>query len=150
MKKRYGQGIIITKKWNLNFANYFTLLEIFKMSCLLECMCQKNRGYETRLSVNILVLLRQINTDHMFNLIESQCYDHQYTFLSRFFAWEPLIWNVLNAFINSLVKVIYIYIVLYVIRNLWIFPKSGKSVVFVSCFRDFSGQMKLKMISRKK
>ena len=125
------------------------MLEIFKMSCLLECMCQKDREHETRLSVNILVLLRQINTYHAFNLIESQCYDHQYTLLSSFFAWEPLILNVLNAFINSLVKVIYIYIVLYVIRNLWILPKSGKSVVFVSCFRDFSGQMKLKMISRK-
>ena len=67
------------------------MLEIFKMSCLLECMCQKDRKHETRLSVNILVLLRQINTDHVLNLIESQCYDHQYTFLSSFFAWEPLI-----------------------------------------------------------
>ena len=65
------------------------MLEIFKMSCLLECMCQKDRKHETRL--NILVILRQINTDQVFNLIESQCYDHQYTFLSSFFAWEPLI-----------------------------------------------------------
>ena len=46
-------------------------------------------------------------------------------------------------------KVIHIYVVLYLIRNLWILPKSRKSFVFVSCFRDFSGQTKLNMMSGK-
>ena len=73
------------------FRELFHNVRNFQNVVLLECMCQKDREHGTRLSVNILVLLRQINTDHVFNLIESQCYDHQYTFLSSFFAWEPLI-----------------------------------------------------------
>ena len=58
-------------------------------------------------------------------------------------------WNVLKTFIKSLVKVIHIFVVLYLIRNLWILPKSRKGLVFVSCFRDFSGQTKLNMMSGK-